>query len=63
MPKLNAPTKIAWQVALVLLILGVIGVILALAKVWNPGVWMPVSALIGFIGGAILVAATASKRI
>jgi len=63
MPKLNAPTKIAWQVALVLLILGVIGVILALAKVWNPAVLWPLSAAVGFLGGIILLAASATKRI
>ena len=62
MPKLNAPTKIVWQVALVLLILGVIGVILALAKVWNPGVLMPVGALLGFVSAAALLAASATKR-
>jgi hypothetical protein len=63
MPRLNAPTKIAWTVALVLLILGVIGVILALAKVWNPPVLYLISALIGFVSSAILIAASAMKRV
>jgi CHASE2 domain-containing sensor protein len=63
MPKLNAPTKMVWQVALVLLVLGVIGVILALAKVWNPPTLMTISALVGILGGAVLAVATATKRL
>ncbi len=60
--RLNAPTQRVWYVALILLILGIIGVVLALAKIWNPPWLLAGSAIVEVLAGAILAVATAPKR-
>ncbi|MBP8857952.1 MAG: hypothetical protein KBG60_08020 [Anaerolineaceae bacterium] len=50
--KLSAPTKLTFWLSL---ILGVLGVVLALANIWGPGLWLAVAGL------ALLLLANVTK--
>ncbi|HPC05852.1 MAG TPA: hypothetical protein PLI60_03955 [Anaerolineaceae bacterium] len=50
--KLSAPTKLTFWLSL---ILGVLGVVLALANIWGPGLWLAV------VGLALLLLANVTK--
>jgi hypothetical protein len=61
--KLNAPTVIAWWIALILAVLGIIGYLLVVTKAWNPSWLMHLSLWIEVLAFAVLAVATTMKKI